>query len=164
MSQPLSGELWSSAGIDALYDRVTALETRHGCILRRAATQSITNNTPATITWDTEDEDTHGFIAVPATTVTIPSGSGGLYSVSFWVDFPNLAAATRVSCSLGFTGLGTGYPPDWVAISNLTEDEAWCSVSDIYLPDAATVMFNLIHNEGSAQNVTAWASMHRKQA
>jgi hypothetical protein len=62
---------------------------RTGCTLRRAAAQTISTSTTTPVSWDTEDADSDGFIAVTGSTITIPGALGGLYAVSFTV----LAAA-----------------------------------------------------------------------
>lgn len=48
--------------------------------LRRAADQAVTAG-QTTITWDTEDADTDGFITVSSNTITIPAGLSGMYSI-----------------------------------------------------------------------------------
>lgn len=58
---------------------------RTGVSVRRAANQSIADATTAAITFDTEDVDTDGFIAVSSTTITIPSGLGGLYVLGWHI-------------------------------------------------------------------------------
>lgn len=61
------------------------LNRRVGCEVRRANTQTLTNIALVTISWDTEDEDTDGFItphATTGTTFTIPEGLGGVYAIS----------------------------------------------------------------------------------
>jgi len=70
----------------------TTAAGRTGVRLRRVANQSIPNNggAPTSISWDTEDFDSDGFIPTPSTTITIPAGLGGLYSASVLV---NLQAA-----------------------------------------------------------------------
>ena len=60
---------------------VPAINPTVGCRIRRAAVQLITNNTNTEFTFDTEDADTHAFIAVPSTTATIPAGQAGLYLI-----------------------------------------------------------------------------------
>jgi hypothetical protein len=55
---------------------------RMGWRLRRAAVQSVSTATQTTVTWDTEDQDTDAFITASSTTVTIPSGCGGVYGLS----------------------------------------------------------------------------------
>lgn len=62
--------------------RLDALEvTNVGCTLLRAASATATAGL-SSVTWDTELDDTSGFISVPGINITIPSGLGGLYSVS----------------------------------------------------------------------------------
>lgn len=54
---------------------------RMGGMWRRASNQAVGANAWANIIWDAEDSDTNGFLPVPNTTVTIPSGCDGLYSI-----------------------------------------------------------------------------------
>lgn len=60
----------------------TAAAGRTGVSLRRVANQSIPDAIETVISWDTEDFDSDGFITVPATTITVPAGVGGLYAVT----------------------------------------------------------------------------------
>lgn len=57
---------------------------RTGVALARISTSQTISSSAGTFTaisWDTETTDTDAFITVPATTITIPSGLAGLYSV-----------------------------------------------------------------------------------
>lgn len=84
---------------------------RVGCSLRRAANQQINTGVQATITWDTEDQDTHGFIAVSGTTVTIPTGYDGLYVASARIQSD--AGVTAGAVYLFMQGEVYGVP--WIA-------------------------------------------------
>jgi hypothetical protein len=55
-----------------------------GVRLTKSGTQSLTNNTAAKITWDTETYDTDGFHSTSTNTsrITIPSGKAGYYSIT----------------------------------------------------------------------------------
>jgi len=84
---------WSSAG-------------RTGTVLRRAATQSISTGTDTKISFDTEDTDTDGFIAVTATNVVIPSGLDGIYLITgtvAWASSPGANSNVRIELG-GTTG------------------------------------------------------------
>ena len=48
--------------------------------IRRVASQYISGAT-AYISFDTEDSDPYGFITVPSTTITVPTGLSGLYAI-----------------------------------------------------------------------------------
>ncbi len=71
----VNGDINSAAGIT--YNKLAAIPKVR---LRRAANQAVTAG-QTTITWDTEDADTDGFIAVSSNTITIPAGLGGMYSI-----------------------------------------------------------------------------------
>jgi hypothetical protein len=77
---------------------VDELQTRRGGSWRRAANQSIGSGAIAAITWDTEDTDTDGYLALPSTTFTVPTGLGGIYVVTF-----------DVFASTGLSGGGNVY-------------------------------------------------------
>lgn len=55
---------------------------RVGCTVRRAANQNIPSGILTAYSFDTEDYDSDGFIAVTATTITIPTGLGGIYAIA----------------------------------------------------------------------------------
>ena len=69
-------------------------QPRVGVRLRRVATQNVNSNTLTSVSWDTEDEDTNGFITVPNTLITIPAGLGGVYSVTVSFNY-NLDIVSR---------------------------------------------------------------------
>lgn len=79
-----------ASDLQALADAIAELQTataRCGMSLRRAATQTLTDNTLTTVSFDTEDEDTDGFWAIGSpTVVTVPTGKGGTYSITAGVD------------------------------------------------------------------------------
>jgi hypothetical protein len=84
---------WSSAG-------------RTGTVLRRAATQSIATATDTKISFDTEDTDTDGFIAVTATDIVVPSGLDGIYLITgtvAWASSPGANSNVRIELG-GTTG------------------------------------------------------------
>lgn len=84
---------------------------RTGFALRRVATQSVATNTAANISWDTEDFDSDSFFAPTSATVTIPSGLGGLYAVTFQIEtgFPTNGSAAKMSIAAG----GVTYALGW---------------------------------------------------
>lgn len=58
-----------------------------GCRLRRAAGQSgFTALTWTSVIWDTKDDDPYTFCGIPSATVGVPTGMGGPYSISAWVN------------------------------------------------------------------------------
>lgn len=71
------------------------LPTNMGAIVRRAAAQTaIVTATPTNISWDTEDRDIGGWIAVTATDLVVPTGGDGLYAVTLEVEWSNEATPT----------------------------------------------------------------------
>lgn len=82
---------------------------RVGWWVQRIATQSIATATSTLISWDTEQQDTDGFIAVTATTVTIPAGLGGVYAITVGAYAAAGVGATN-SLDLNTTVTGAASP------------------------------------------------------
>lgn len=102
------------------FQRVAAYAStgRTAVRLRRAATQTLTNDTYTTISWDTEDQDTDAFIAVPSTTVTIPSGLGGIYLAAATITVP-AASYTNLAIQMTKNGALLATWP-WFGIAVMT--------------------------------------------
>jgi hypothetical protein len=69
-----------------------------GVSLYNSAVQSVSNGTITAITFDTENFDTDGFHSTSSNTsrITIPSGKGGKYSVSFIQKWATNASGIRI--------------------------------------------------------------------
>ncbi len=76
-----AGVAGSLALSDHRHGREADSTTRVGCTLSVAA-QVLPASTLTAVTWGSETADTDGFIAVPGTTVTIPTGKGGIYDAT----------------------------------------------------------------------------------
>lgn len=120
---------------------------------RRVAVQSIPSGSLTAITFDTEDEDTDGFLTPPGATLTIPAGLGGIYVFS-WTGYTN-AEGGVVQLSLPNHG---GMTP--TARSNVYN--AWATVTTVW-PMAAGSTMNVAawQGSGSAQNLTGRLNMYR---
>lgn len=130
---------WSSAG-------------RTGTVLRRAATQSITTATDTQISFDTEDTDTDGFIAVTATTITIPSGLDGIYAITgavAWASSPG--ANSNVRIELGGT---TGDYRTCVGTSTVAFQNQQVAAT-VGLSATNTISLRCYQSTGASINVTA---------
>lgn len=64
--------------------RLDILESRVGCSLTRAASQSFSSGGNTSISWDTEVSDSDGLWS-SGSAVTIPTGKGGLYAATLRV-------------------------------------------------------------------------------
>jgi len=158
------GKLAASALDAAVLLGYNLASTRVGCRLRRVANQSITNITGTSITWDTEDEDTDGFIAVPSTTITIPTGKDGTYTITHRGAIASLAPANaRTFTSINFGGtLATGTPAFFRYEWAHSETVFSFSVPGIYLNAGATVGFDLFYTDaGGPRNYTGWVQLIR---
>lgn len=134
---------------------------RIGCRLRRVANQSISNITSTPISWDTEDQDTDGFITVTGTTITVPTGLDGIYAISCRVS--GLFTNARNFVEVGVTTSITGVPADFRVPWNEPSDENRLGAFISALPLAAGDSFvcNLFQSSGGALNITAWMSCYR---
>jgi hypothetical protein len=135
--------------------------TRIGCRIRRAANQSIANNTGTDISFDTEDQDTSGFFAPTSTTVTIPAGLGGIYVVTVVVVG---TTGGRSLCDVKLSSSITGMPTivrNGQQGSTENRMSAWFSGP---LAAADTVACTVLQNSGGAANYTAWMSVYRMGA
>jgi hypothetical protein len=140
-------------------ERVRASDTpgRVGCTLRRAANQSIPNAAATAISWDTEDEDTHGFAAVTTSTVTIPAGLGGIYVVTAHVICPGIATTSGPAVIIDPTTSLTGVPADYLMPLDGTRDRGTITAV-IPLEAGDTFNVQVFHATGAAVNFTA--SLH----
>jgi hypothetical protein len=135
---------------------------RTGCRLRRAAAQSIPDSSATSISWDTEDQDTDGFIAVTATTITIPSGLGGLYAITASI-VPASSVNNRMLVDLALTSAITGMSTPLRNEGNTPSTRGsgtW--VIPLLAADSFTVQ--IFHTHGSAKDFTAWLSCYRMGA
>lgn len=131
------------------------------CRIRRAANQSIPNNASAILSWDTEDQDNGGFIAVPSTTVTIPIGLDGSYDITCRVAG---TAGSRSFVECGLTSAVTGVPADYRQVISASENRGLVNITGLPLIGGDTMVFNVFQQSGSAQNWTAWATIIRRSA
>jgi hypothetical protein len=137
---------------------VAPLASRTGCRLRRAATQSVANSTSVTISWDTEDEDTGAFITVTGTTVTIPTGLGGLYAITFHAV--GVTTTGRLVNWIEPTSGIAGTPAQLRAVSSGADTFVTLGVT-IPLLAGDSFISRVFHTNGAAANFTAWQSCYR---
>lgn len=134
--------------------------TRMGVTLRRIATQTLPDNADTTVSWDTETQDTHGLWTAGApTVVTIPTGGGGLWMITFGI----VTASAAVSRSLLAVAPSAGA---WAAGGRLRSSfgaaEDTCVVSCIVpLADGNTFTCLANVNMTGASTMTATLTAYR---
>lgn len=123
---------------------VADMNARHGGRWRRVANQSLTTATLTAISWDTEDADTDAFAAVSFSTLTIPTGLGGNYSIT-----------------AALAGLGGTAPTIRVVAGGFTFDNPGSLFSGaasitvvVPVAAAATIVVSGYQNSGGSLNVT----------
>ncbi|HVQ96141.1 MAG TPA: hypothetical protein VMU51_34290 [Mycobacteriales bacterium] len=141
---------------------------RTGCRLRRVAAQSIPSGAVTAIAWDTEDEDTDAFIAVTASTITIPAGLGGLYDFSLWANAQAVEAtfhSNRNYIDIAITAAATGIPASFRMKVDSVEDQTTVSALNVPIAPGDTIQGRYFQDTGSAQNLAAaWITCYRKSA
>lgn len=139
--------------------------SRHGGTWYRSANQLIANaglGTP--ISWDTEDDDSDGYLAAHATTgttFTVPSGRSGLYIITAHVLATDAGGiSVRGFVEIVPTAATIVLPAQLREPIDVTEDRA---VVAALLPldagDSFTV--NVFHNSGASKNFTGWLSAYQ---
>lgn len=139
---------------DGTWQRLGNVQTtsRTGCILRRTTSANINNAVSATVSWEVEDFDSDGFIAVPSTTITIPAGLGGMYSLAIsgqwnYASPVNTGASIRVATA----GLVYGYHGSTVVAADSvdagTYQSSGCSAI-VPLAAGDTVQFRVANASG----------------
>lgn len=127
---------------------------RIGGTWTRAASQSISNNTLTNISLDTETFDSSSFCTPPSTTITIPSGLGGLYMVTATVTYATATLSANY-VQLNISG-GTRTLP---SNGNATNVQTASALLALVATD--TVVLQTLHNNGGAQNATARIDLYR---
>lgn len=146
--------------VEATLDTVDSLGSRTGVRLRRAAAQSVADATQTDISWDTEDEDTDAFWSSGAT-VTIPTGLGGIYAITYVPVVASLTAGSRAFGSIvPSSSITGGHASIYRALFDSQEDR--CTVA-VVLPLLAGDSFtcNIFHSQGASRDVTAHLSCYR---
>lgn len=136
---------WSAAG-------------RTGTKLRRSATQSISSASDTAISFDIEDFDSDGFIAVTADTITVPSGLDGVYAITGYVSYASSPGINSiVHIVLGGTTGDFRIPSGNSSVSyqNLAVS------ATVALAATNTVKLYTYQASGGAINVTAQLEMYR---
>lgn len=142
----LAGDGTSASPLSA-----TGLVAEDRLRVRRAAVQSIPDSVTTVISWDIEDVDTDGFISVPSSTITIPVGLGGIYSVSAFGLFAS-ADADSYFMSLIIAGRSWLYKGAFGVVSA-------CVTVTISAGD--TIITNVFQDTAGAKDVTARLEMYR---
>jgi hypothetical protein len=128
---------------------------RHGVRLRRSP-QSIASATVTVIGWNTEDQDTDTYWSSgAATTITIPSGLGGIYAITYRVGISSLTTAGRCFASINVASAITGTPVIFRSLFDSSEDQ---TVVTITLPLLAGDSFtaDVFHSQGASRDADAW--------
>lgn len=130
---------------------------RVGCTLRRAAVQNIPSGVLTAYSFDTEDYDSDGFIAVPATTVTIPTGLGGIYAIAGKNDSGN-NGANRV-LKIVTSGAGDYTMCDLQNLATVPNNYGFGIT--VLLAAGTTVQLQGYQSTGAGQNHTARLDVYR---
>jgi hypothetical protein len=131
---------------------------RMGLSLRRATNQSIGNagGSDTAISWDTEDADTDGFFAPTGTTITVPSGCGGVYSINFYTTWGTALGTGRAFLTITHNGIANYRLP----LQGQSETLVSCAFV-VPLSATDTIVAKVYQSSGGANNVQAQLLMYR---
>jgi len=136
---------------------------RSGISLSRiSTTQSIPNGaaTFTAISWDTESTDTDGYIAVPSTNITIPTGLGGFYAVTAtcsWASSPGANSSIEF-----YNSTTTGIWRFPIGAGTQMTSSALTMIADVAAGDVCQLRVS--QASGAAINVNATIQMWRLSA
>jgi hypothetical protein len=134
----------------------TNAASRTGAAVRRVANQTFTNGTAANISWDTSDFQSESYVTVNATTgttLTIPSGQSGVYSLSINTVFTG-SSFTRVALLPTIAGTVHG--------ANGGSTEPYLSFGWVGpLSAGNTITIQAIQTSGASQTLTGSLWLYR---
>jgi hypothetical protein len=139
--------------------RASDIIGRTGCRVRRAANQSIASATATSMSWDTEDEDTNGFISVTSTTITIPTGLDGLYAITAELNCAGISGNGGGIIVVPTSGI-TGIPTDFLTPLDPTRDRGAIGITVPLLAGDSFVV-QAFHATGAAVNFTGYCTCYR---
>lgn len=126
---------------------------RRSVDVQRTAVQSIANGGAGDlISWTQENADSGAYIAVTATTITIPAGLDGVYSCTLFGRMAANATGIRVM-SLEINGVTAS---EWRGIAVVTGGQLTsmnAAFSGIELAAGATIRGRIFQNSGAALNL-----------
>lgn len=137
------GLLWMGSGHRESTIKAPPLK---GVVVTRAV-QSIANASGTDISYDTEVEDSSGFFAPTSTTITIPTGEGGIYSLSLRAGI-NASATGRSFIVITANGI------IWRAAFAANEDQIGIGVT-VRLAAGATIVTSMFQTSGATRNLNA---------
>lgn len=130
---------------------ITDLRTikgRVGCTATRASNLSMGGSALTAVTWTAETVDTDGFITPTSSTVTVPTGLGGIYAVTFTAAF----ASSITGCYARILRNGGSTSVDrWQTATATMGDISHTVVIPLAAGDTISVG---VWNGGSAVNMT----------
>lgn len=132
---------------------------RTGGTWTRSANQSINSASLTAISWDAETFDSDGFCTPTSSTITIPSGLGGLYAVTARVTHAWANAGSLEEIQIVCSTAGT-YIQGWDA-SHASALGLGLSIGPLPLAAAETITVNYLQGTGGAQNVTGRIDVYR---
>lgn len=137
---------------------LVAMANRRELRVRRVANQSINSGGGgAQISWDTEDTDTHGFIAVTSATITIPSGLDGIWGITVMLDADNVLTG-RCFFDITVTSSVTGVSR--LHRTGIISGEDAGSGTVITRMDAGdSFVVSAFHSTGVARNFVGWLEL-----
>lgn len=139
-------------GDNPAINTLNELVARVGCTLTRTTNQSMPTVTLTDISWTTEVVDTHGFIAVTGSIITIPAGCGGIYGISVRTVFD--------AAIVGYTRITALTPYSFVVAAG--GQGAAATVVPLAAGDQVTI--SVLNNSATANLTSARVELYRLTA
>lgn len=135
---------------------------RMGFRVRRVANQSIPSGGANAISWDTEDEDTDGFITVTSTTATIPTGCAGIYVATTRQILSATPTSARSFLEINVTSSLPGMSIDY-RNGSVDANEGGRLVVTAVIPfaDGDSLVVNTLQSSGGSLNFTGYLTCYR---
>lgn len=134
-----------------VYDRLVGAVRNVG-VWRRVANQPLPTNVQTAVSWDTELEDSSGFLTPPNTTIVVPAGMGGLYLVS-----------TAIWCATDIAGVNiifNQFPETYSA--RVSPQTGWGGVTAMVVLNAgATFQASAFQGSGATVQMTGRLTVAR---
>lgn len=144
----LTGKKWLTEYDGSNWIVISALG-KIGCTATRASNLSMGAGALTAVTWTAETVDTDGFITPTSSTVTVPTGLGGLYAVTFTATF----ASSVTGCYARMLRNGGSTSADRWQTATATMGDVSHGIT-IPLDGGDTISVS-VWNGGSSVNMTA---------
>ena len=149
-----------NTGATALeWGSASSTPTFRGCSLLNSANQSVANATATIATFNTENFDTDGFHSTSTNTgrITIPTGLGGKYLVSFGMKWTGTAGATA---RVAYLRKNAGTLGDFIFQNSVNAPAIWARSVIVDLADGDYIYVDIYQESGGSLDFQGTSFMY----